>query len=102
VLHYVVDMYPPRTRLVWGEKELIMYGQVVSVKKHPVLPIIVALSFRYAQYFHIVVWDGHQKFQSFRFEGYVLAPLSVEGNAVRFYSAPSRHCHSECHSQYII
>ena len=78
-----------RTKLVWGEKELIVSGRVLSVKKHPVLPIIVALSFYHKEYVYLVVWDGREKWK--HYVGNVLAPLRVEGSAVRFYSNTTQY-----------
>ena len=84
-----VNVNRSHTKLVWGEKEVRTDGVLLSMKKHPVLPIIVALKFLSKKYFYLMVWDGHQKWE--KFVGNVLAPLRVEGNAVRFYSDDTQY-----------
>jgi len=84
-----VNVNRSHTKLVWGEKEVRTDGVLLSMKKHPVLPIIVALKFLSKKYFYLMVWDGHQKWE--KFVGNVLAPLRVEGNAVHVYSTTTQY-----------
>lgn len=73
-----------KSKLVWGTYEMIVQGSVRSMKKHPVLPVVVVLSFIFPNEYSLVVWDGQKKWEAL--VGKPLAPLYIQGNAVRFYT----------------
>lgn len=78
-----------KTKLVWGQSDIIVQGIVTSVKKHPVLPVVVALAAQYDNQHIVVVWDGQKKWRGI--VGKPLAPLYVEGSAVRFHTDANQY-----------